>query len=345
MKKSKQSNKKHRYIAAIALCIVFAIAITLYYFFSSFTGSKETECIYIYQNDNIDSVINKLRPIAKPMCLTAFKTIVRHTNYPENIKEGRYEITPSEGAFMLFHRLKTGMQTPMLVTIPNVRTMDQMAARLGKTFKCDSADFAKVFNDKAVCDSFGFTKATLPSIFIPDSYEMYWNIAPAKFLGKMKQAYDKFWTSERKAKAAAMKLTPDQVCTIASIVDEETNKTDEKPTIAGLYYNRYLRGMKLQADPTVKFALKDFGIRRILNYMLTTDSPYNTYRNEGLPPGPIRIPSVEGIEAVLNHEKNDYIYMCAKEDFSGYHNFAVTGTEHQANARRYAQALNARGIR
>ena len=337
--------KKQCYIIAIVVCAIFVIAYIAYNFFASFSASDEKQSIYIDNDDNIDSVYTKLQPMARTMSLTVFSTMTRHTEYADHIKTGRYEISPGMGALQVFRMLRGGMQEPVMVTVPNVRTMNQIAGRLSKALMCDSVELAEALSDDAVCRAYGFTKATIPSMFVPNSYSMYWNISVEKLLQRMKQEYDVFWNTERKTKAASMKLTPDQVCTIASIVDEETNKTDEKPTIAGLYYNRYLKGMKLQADPTVKFALQDFGIRRILNSMLTTDSPYNTYMYAGLPPGPIRVPSQEGIDAVLNYEHHNYLYMCAKEDFSGYHNFAVTGTEHQANARRYAQALNARGIR
>ena len=170
-------------------------------------------------------------------------------------------------------------------------------------------------------------------------------MTPEQFVARMLKEHKRFWNSTRLAKAKAQGLTPDEVMTLASIVDEETAKDDEKPMVAGLYLNRLKRGMLLQADPTVKFALGEFELRRILYVHLQTDSPYNTYRYAGLPPGPIRIPSMSAIESVLNPERHPYIYMCAKEDFSGYHNFASTLTQHNANARRYQQALNKRGIR
>ncbi|MDO5447189.1 MAG: endolytic transglycosylase MltG [Prevotellaceae bacterium] len=333
-----------KYLIAILICLACAAAAVLYGFSSSFNSSDEPQYVYIDDNDNIDTVYSKLQPLANAIPFSAFKTLVSHTSYPEHIKSGRYQIN-DEGAFKLFRKLRGGMQEPTMLTVPSVRTMPQMAARLSQSLMCDSIAIAEALSDSSVLNSLGFTKETIPSMFIPNTYDIYWNVSVEKLLQRIRQEYDRFWTSERQAKAKAMGLTQTQVATIASIVDEETNKTDEKPTIAGLYYNRYLKGMKLQADPTVKFAMQDFGIRRILNSMLTTDSPYNTYMYAGLPPGPIRVPSQESIDAVLNYEHHNYIYMCAKEDFSGYHNFAVTSAEHLANAHRYAAALNARGIR
>ena len=182
-------------------------------------------------------------------------------------------------------------------------------------------------------------------MFIPNTYEIYWNIPVTKLLSRMKKESDSFWTSDRQAKAKAIGLTPQQVITLASIIDEETAVNAEKPMIAGMYINRLKTGMPLQADPTIKFALGQFGLHRIYYDLLSVASPYNTYRNIGLPPGPIRIPTTVGVDAVLNAVSHDFLYMCAKEDFSGTHNFAKTYSEHLQNARKYSAALNARGIR
>jgi len=190
-----------------------------------------------------------------------------------------------------------------------------------------------------------YDTCSLPSLFVPNTYEVYWNISPSQLMQRMIKEHDRFWDGERTAKASALGLTVNQVCTLASIIDEETANVGEKPMIAGMYLNRLKQDMPLQADPTVKFAMKNFGARRIYYDMLTFDSPYNTYRNTGLPPGPIKIASVKGIDAVLNAVQHDYLYMCAKEDFSGTHNFATTYQEHLQNAARYSKALNQRGIK
>jgi UPF0755 protein len=182
-------------------------------------------------------------------------------------------------------------------------------------------------------------------MFLPNTYQMYWNTTAKSFFERMNKEYEKFWTPERKQKAAELNLTPIQVSILASIVDAEALHDDEMPTIAGLYLNRLKRGIKLEADPTVIYATGDFTIKRVLNRYLSTPSPYNTYRVTGLPPGPIMMPSVAAVKAVLNYKQHNYIYMCAKEDFSGYHNFATNVAEHQANARRFQQALNERGIK
>ena len=216
----------------------------------------------------------------------------------------------------------------------------------------DSTALYRVLTNPKVCAQLGYDTATISCIFIPNTYAVYWNISPEKFLERMDKESKDFWNGARKEKAQALNLTPVQDITLASIVDEETANDAEKPMIAGMYYNRlmlrtgeYPNGMPLQADPTIKYAWKKFGLKRIYNNLLRIDSPYNTYKNTGLPPGPIRIPTVAGIDAVLNLTRHDYLYMCAKEDFSGTHNFAKTYQEHLTNAAKYSKALNERGIK
>ena len=200
-------------------------------------------------------------------------------------------------------------------------------------------------NDTTYISKLGYTKETLPALFIPNTYEVYWNMSNEDFMQRMVKEHKAFWNEKRLKQAEAIGLTPIEVATLASIVEEETANNAEKPMVAGLYINRLKKGMLLQADPTVKFSMQDFGLKRILYKHLEVDSPYNTYKYAGLPPGPIRIPSYQGLESVLNYTKHNYLYMCAKEDFSGTHNFAVTSAQHEANARRYQQALNRKGIR
>jgi UPF0755 protein len=202
----------------------------------------------------------------------------------------------------------------------------------------------RAFSDSDSCARWGFTPATIPVLFIPDTYEMYWDISYEKFMAKMQKENEHFWTSARKAKADSIGLTPIQISILASIVEEESNNKIERPAIAGLYLNRYRIGMPLQADPTVKFAVNDFTLRRILFEHLKTDSPYNTYKYVGLPPGPIRVPSASGIDAVLNYQHHEYLYMCANADFSGRHAFARNMKEHHQNAQRYRNELDKRKI-
>ena len=209
----------------------------------------------------------------------------------------------------------------------------------------DSLALSVLLKDSTLCAKMGYDTATIVCLFVPNTYEVYWNTPIENFLTRMKKEHDKFWNNDRQAKAAALGLNPNEVCTLASIIDEETSNNPEKPMIARMYLNRLKKDMPLQADPTVKFALKDFALKRIYHNMLNTDSPYNTYKYTGLPPGPIKVASVAGIDAVLNAPNHNYLYMCAKEDFSGTHNFASSYSEHLRNAAKYSKALNERGIK
>jgi UPF0755 protein len=342
----KKSHKGIKAIAALLVILLLAGAATGYYYFlSAFSKEHETQYLYVDRDDTIDSVYTKLSVLAKPHTMTGFKTIAGFKGYADNVKRGRYAVKPDASAWALYNILNRGEQTPLNVPITSVRTLDRLAGAVAKKLELDSLDLLKAITDSATCRKYGYTCETMPSMFIPDSYNMYWTVSVEEFLDRMKKECEKFWTDERLQKAKLVGLTPVEVSTLASIVTEETRATQEKPTVAGLYINRLRKGMLLQSDPTVKFAMHDFTIRRILNRMLSTDNPYNTYKYKGLPPGPIRIPLKEDLDAVLNYEHHDYIYMCAKEDFSGTHNYARTEAEHMANARRYHQALNARGIK
>lgn len=341
-----------RYLIPAGVCILILLGLVYFYFFTSFTGKSDTLYIYVDQDDNYDSLMYKLRPIAKKHCLDAFSILSHHSDLAHHTRTGRYAIKPSMGAYNVFRHFKNGMQEPLNVVVPSVRTMEDMAGVLGKKLMIDSATIVKALTDESVCQKYGYDTTTIAALFIPNTYDMYWDTSVNSLLDRMQKENKKFWDSEREQKATKLKLTPIQVTTLASIVDEETANNEEKPMIAGMYYNRlmlrdakYPDGMPLQADPTIKFAWKDFSLKRIYNKLLYIKSPYNTYINPGLPPGPIRVASVAGIDAVLNMVHHNYLYMCAKEDFSGTHNFASTYQEHLANARRYAEALNKRGIK
>ena len=334
-----------KFVIPAAVCIAVILFLCYYYFFTAMAGKGGSHFIYIDKDDNIDSVYAQLDTIASQHGMTGFKTLVRHSSYEENIRTGRYEIEPGNSAFTVFRKLKNGLQASVNLTVPSVRTADKLAGALSRKLMMDSVEIYKALTDSATCAKYGYKPETMLCMFIPNTYEVYWNTTVDKFLDKMNEESKKFWNFERTQKARAMGLTKEEVITMASIVDEETANDAEKPMVAGMYYNRLRTGMPLQADPTIKFALKDFGIRRIYHNMLNVKSPYNTYRRTGLPPGPIRIPSVAGIDAVLNHVRHDYLYMCAKEDFSGTHNFAETYEEHLQNAAKYSAALNKRGIK
>lgn len=337
--------KKKIYLVAALICMAVIPGVIVYYLFAGITKHDSTEYLYIDDDDNLDSVSMKLEPLVTEQGRTAIRTLARHLGYAENVRSGRYSVEPGMCAVTLFRNLRNGHQEPVRLTIPSVRTTERLSEELGKKLMVSGDDICHALKDNDVCRKYSLDSATIISMFIPNTYEVYWNIPLDKFLEKMKKESDRFWEGERMEKAQGLGLSPVEVITLASIVEEETANDGEKPMIAGMYYNRLQQDMPLQADPTIKFALQDFSLRRIYRKLLSTDSPYNTYRNTGLPPGPIRIPSVTGIDAVLNMAKHDYLYMCAKEDFSGTHNFARTYSEHLINAARYSKALDARGVK
>lgn len=275
----------------------------------------------------------------------AFGFYARRINLPETFKPGHYVLKPGMSVIEVARMLKLGMQTPVRVTINNVRIPAQLAQKLARQIDADSAAIMRALTSPDAARSVGFDSVTLFSMFIPDTYEFYWTVTPEEFVQRMKREYDRFWTPERDSLRKRSGLSRLGVMTLASIVYEETRKTDEMPRIAGVYVNRLRKGIPLQADPTVKYAMQDFGLRRILYKHLKYPSPYNTYVNKGLPPSPICMPGVNAIDAVLNFERHDYIFFCARPTFDGYHNFARTLREHNANARAYSAELNRRKIK
>jgi UPF0755 protein len=265
-------------------------------------------------------------------------------NYPENVHPGRYRIHYNMSNNELLNMLRAGLQVPVDVIINIARTPEDLAARISTQIETSREDLLKLMNDNHYLQQYGFTRETIIGMFLPNTYEFWWNTDAEGFMKRMYKEYKKFWTMERTGRAREMNFSQNEVMTLASIIVNETNKTDEYRKIAGVYMNRLNKGMRLQADPTIKFALGDFERQRILKKDTYIESPYNTYMNDGLPPGPISIPTIEAIESVLKYERHDYQYFCAKEDFSGYHNFARTLDQHNKNARLYQKALNRRKI-
>ena len=331
------------YVALAGILLV--VGLVVFYALTPVSKSDSVEYVYIDTDDTQDSVLAKIQPLASTAGMAGLSTLIRHSSYAQNIRTGRYAIEPGNGAVTVFRRLKNGQQTSMSLTIPEVRTMDRMAAYLGQKLMLDSATIIGALTNEETCRMLGYDTCTVSALFVPNTYDVYWNMSIEALLERMQKEHDRFWKGEREQKAAQRQLTPVEVCTLASIVDEETANNGEKPMIAGMYLNRLKEQMPLQADPTIKFALKQFELKRIYQKLLQTESPYNTYMNVGLPPGPIKVASIKGIDAVLNAVDHDYLYMCAKEDFSGTHNFARTYQEHLKNAARYTKALNERGIK
>ena len=339
-KKTNTSSGKRLIIAIV--CVILAGA-TYLLFFSGMSRTGKEQYIFIDNNDNIDSVYAKLQPLSTSQGFWVFKQLAKITDYADNIRTGRFAVG-SAGSLQTFRHIKNGLQAPVSLTIRSVRTLDDLASDISEKMMFSRSELLSRLTSKDDCKKYGFTPETIPAMFIPNTYDFYWDTSVDKFLDKMHKEYNKFWTFERKQKAKTAGLSEVEVITLASIVDEETDNEAEMPKVAGMYINRLHLNMPLQADPTIKFATKNFTAHRIYQKWLTVDSPYNTYKYRGLPPGPIRIPSIAAINAVLNYVHHDYIYMCAKEDFSGTHNFAKTYEEHQVNAAKYAKALNEHGI-
>ena len=344
-----EKKKKRRlilFIAALIILMAIGTGTVSYLWFAPQFFPKHTAFVYVDADDTADSVYTKIKEstLCNSTALGSLRWMARYRHYNECVHTGRYAIRPGESVYQVLSRLLRGYQEPMNLVVGSVRHLDRLASQVGRQLMTDSADVARVLSDSARLATLGYDRQTLPALFIPNTYEVYWNMSAEAFLQRMVREHERFWNKDRRDKAKALGMTPTEVATLASIVEEETNNSDEKPIVAGLYINRLHRGIPLQADPTVRFAVGDFERQRVTHADLSADSPYNTYLHAGLPPGPIRIATPEGLDAVLNYAHHNYLYMCAKEDFSGRHNFAANYAEHLRNARRYQQALNQRKI-
>lgn len=326
-------------IGVMAVCAV--IGVIAGFAFQSYSG--ETVWIYVPADATDDAVADTLREHLGSVEANRVKLLWRMQGGTPKSAHGAYKVEHGQRSIVTARRLTKGMQTPVRVSWSNVRTMEQLAERIASRLECTADEFVAACSD--VLPQKGYKKEEFPAAFMPDTYEFYWTVSSHDLVQRLSEYRDKFWNDERRKAASRLGLTPVEVATVASIVEEETAKRDEYGNIARLYLNRLKTDMPLQADPTVKFASGDFALRRITGTHLRIASPYNTYRIKGLPPGPIRVASPAGIESVLEAPAHDYIYMCAKEDFSGYHNFAADYATHQANARRYQAELNRRNIR
>lgn len=290
---------------------------------------------------NVRDTLNKMGIIGD---LQSFYFLTRLLNYNDNVKPGRYLIYPKSSNLQVIQKLKKGIQDPVNVTFNNIRLKHDLAVRLSEELEPSAEVLDSLLCDSSFLSQYGFDTSTILTMFIPDTYEMYWNVSHKKLFQKMNNAYKKFWNEDRLKKAQSLGITPIQVSILASIVEAETQKNSEKSRIAGVYLNRLKTNMPLQADPTLKYAVGDFTIRRVLDVHKEINSPYNTYMYPGLPPGPINLPSTVSIDAVLNAEKHDYYYFCASPVTPGFHDFASTYNEHLKNAKSYQQHLNKRKI-
>lgn len=311
------------------------------------TLTNAPEFVYIPTGSGLKEVIRILDENNLLINSASFEWLSVKMGYDQKILPGKYQVKPGMNNKQLITLLRSGKQTPVKVIFNNIRTRHEFADRISEQIEADAASLLNLLSNQAYIDSLGegFTQENVMSLFIPNTYELYWNTSSRQFVERMKKEYNKFWTAERISKATNLGFSKAEVTIMASIVEQETKKKDEMPRVAGVYLNRYRKGWKLEADPTLVFANGDFMIRRVLNIHKSIDSPYNTYKYTGLPPGPISIPSITAINSVLNAEKHDYMFFCAREDFSGYHSFAKTYAQHQANARRFQRELNRRNIK
>jgi len=345
--------RKYKKIILITLAVLLVGGGTGGYFIygwiyksNVFLDGKKSVVIFIPTGSVYEDVLEILgeQQIIKDM--KSFEWVAKEKKYTENVKPGRYRILANMSNSELINMLRSGNQEPVSFTFNSIRTKEQLAGRVGAKLEADSVELLDMLNNEEILQTkFGLNKKTILTIFIPNTYEFYWNTSAQEFMERMAKEYKKFWTDERKKKAKYAGLTQSEVSILASIVQKEQSIfKDEKYIIAGLYINRLKKNMPLQSDPTLIYAIGDFSIQRLYDKDKEIDSPYNTYKNIGLPPGPICIPEISSLDAVLNYDKNDYIYMCAKEDFSGRHNFSKTYEQHSVYAKKYQKALDKRKI-
>ena len=301
--------------------------------------------LLIPTNSSYEDVLDSLKASEVLPDIGSFKKTASLKNFKDVIHPGRYKLEKGMTNNQLVNMLRCGRQTPVKLTFNNIRTINDLASKVSKVIEADSLFIIEYLHDEKNISQYGFDSKTIISMFIPNTYEFYWNTNAKKFIDKMKYEYDKFWSEDRVKKAESIGLSQKEVSILASIVQaEQRAHNDEKRRVAGLYINRLSRKMLLQSDPTLIFASGDFTKKRVLNKDKEIESPYNTYKYAGLPPGPINLPEISSLDAVLNYEKHNYIFMCAKEDFSGYHNFSTNAKQHGIYARRYQQALNKKKI-
>lgn len=345
---SKHSNRKQRFgiilVGVVFILLTGSIAGDRIYGYiygvNLSVNHADEPFLYIPTNSTFDDVCQSLEE-AGLLHTESFRWLAGRMNYPNRVKSGRYRLTDGMSNVELIRMLRSGRQVPVKVVFNNIRLSTQLAGAVAPGIEADSASIMALLTDSVyLAEHFQLTPQTIFSLFIPNTYEFFWNTSAKGFMERMSKEHDRFWTDSRRQKAREAHLTPLQVTILASIIEEETQMDSEKPIMAGVYINRLNKGMLLQADPTLRFAAGDFTIKRLLNQHKQIQSPYNTYKNAGLPPGPICIPSIASIDAVLNHSKHDYLFFCAKDDFSGFHSFAKTLQQHNRNAQAYQSALN-----
>ena len=344
--RKKPVKKRSNLISIVLLSVLAFVSAAFFYVLflrpsTSFNAEEAT--LYIPTKKANKSFVKQLvRKHLKPVGYTTFMALSEWSGYWAAIKPGRYVIEKNASIFTVFRNLNGGRQTPVELTINKFRTKRELAKYVGGKLECSEADIYRFISNDDSIQPFGVKQETLITLIIPNTYEIYWNSSPSEFMKRMTKESNSFWNNSRIDNAKLLGLSKEEVITIASIVEEETNNNKEKPIMASVYINRLNQGMPLGADPTIKFAVGDFSIKRVTfkHISSTASSPYNTYKNKGLPPGPICTPSIASIDAVLNAEKTDFLFFCANADFSGSHSFASTAEEHYENARKYRRALD-----
>ena len=339
---------KSTVLKAIGVLTIVLIATFSFKFLTSNTAFKKNEVfVMIPSNSKFDDVVRIMKPLVKNT--NDFIVMANLRSYSEHVKPGRFLINKGMNAFQIVSALRRNV--PVDLAFNNQERLENLCERLSSQIEPDTTKLLTSFRDTIFLKQNGFNKENVFSMFLPNTYQVYWNISADEFREKMLKEYHKFWNKERLAKASALNLTPIQVMTLASIVHKETVKKSERPIVAGVYLNRLNLEMPLQADPTVIYAMKlkanNFNqiIKRVLYNDLFINSPYNTYKNLGLPPGPIAMPDMDAIEAVLNPQKHNYIYFCASVERFGYHEFAATLSQHNINAKKYANWMNSQGMK
>lgn len=352
---NKPGSKRRNYVDLMPVILIGIVSLILiislcrFYYYVTYPNvvlhGEPSVYFYIHSGSTFDSVRKNLYKNGYIKNQKSFEWTAGRMHYGKKIRPGRYRISEGMSNHQLISILRIGFQEPVRVLINTARSKEELAGKIGRQLEPDSLEFLHLLNDSAFLHRFGLTPVTAFSIFIPDTYEIFWNISDTNFFLRMFREYQRFWHGNRQRRCDSLGFSVTKIVTLASIIEKETNLVNEKKIIAGVYINRLKKHIPLQADPTILYAWNDYSIKRVLNSHLKIKSPFNTYKYPGLPPGPICIPSISSIDAVLNYTNHSYLFFCAKEDLSGSHNFATSLAEHNRYARRYQEALNKLNIK
>jgi UPF0755 protein len=346
---SEKEKKSFQIKAGILIFVAFVFASVSFYsyqilFADNILVDKQSKILYIPKGATFEEVVIRLERDTFLHDRLSFMFLSKLLKYRDNVKPGRYEVEPNTSNFRFIKTLINGRQTPLKLTFNNIRTKKDLVRKFTRRLALDSISLDDTLNNSSYLNNYGFNDTTIVAMFIPNTYEVYWTWSCTEILDFFQKEYQKFWTAERQKKAKEIGLTPIEVIVMASIIEAETQNNEEKPRIAGVYMNRYNAGQRLQADPTLIFATEDFNAKRVNEFHRYFPSPYNTYRKKGLPPGPINLPSIASIDAILNYEKHAYYFFCAEPNLSGKHLFSKTFEEHLNIAKNYWSSLDKEGI-